>query len=98
MGPASYMRSVVDRNVVMRRMPVQVSSAAWNQIPFCPTAQLAVHSLYWAAGYYDSQTAVSVRQFAVLSTLPFVHQQVLFLLEFFVKRVGLTSGVKLLCC
>jgi hypothetical protein len=69
----------------MRRMPVQVSCAACNQFPVSPTAQLAVHSLY-EAEYSDSQTAVSVWQFAVHSTLCSIGT---LSAEFFVLRVGL---------
>ena len=29
MGPLSYMRSVAERNVVMRRTPVHVHTASW---------------------------------------------------------------------
>jgi len=30
MGPPSYMHSVVDRNVFMRRIPVLYNVACWN--------------------------------------------------------------------
>jgi hypothetical protein len=30
MGPSSYMRSVVDRNVVMRRIPIHIQERQWT--------------------------------------------------------------------
>ena len=44
MGPPSYMRSVVDRNVVMRRMPVNTYQGVGSRTDKACTALAAVCS------------------------------------------------------
>ena len=34
MGPSSYMRSIVDRNVVMRRIPAFSSDGGWSTMKY----------------------------------------------------------------
>ena len=62
MGPPSYMRSVVDRNVVMRRMTVQKgreTTATPHNLP-CITA--TERCVMYSILYQDQQRALAVPQ------------------------------------
>jgi hypothetical protein len=50
MGPPSYMRSVVDRNVVMRRMTVLCEVLQAAPTPLVGSIIMCQHSLHYRAG------------------------------------------------